>query len=514
MSPESGAVKVASDSEIIIEFSEPVDEASLAASIFVSPSEEKLNYKVRGRRLIIKPQGGIPVDRPMTVTIGSGVKDLHGNALPISTSFAFTAGDSIRGGNIAGRIYGDPPYSGMLVGAWLYSDSLVVAPDTILAQYITQSGEFGEYILSYLPEGEYRVLCWDDKNRDKFFQPGSDRLGIAPKDVTVLADSTVLLDLYAEKRDTTTLSPLLISVVDDHHLKIRFSKYPNNFSTGTFNNLKMTDSSGNALDLRSSWLDPSDSSRVTFLTAGQIKDMPYEAVLEMNLAAVKAGDTTLFEFVGSPQIDTAAPALVRSDPAENSKDVALKPQGVLYFDDLIEGDSLLSSITLTVQDTLNISLTTSGGTANSLKWSSKETVTPGARCLLTVDLTKIFDSQGNVAGDSVKTFFFTTIDPAGKGEISGQVVATNQNYYVVSAWKVGKNRSEMIKTQVNEDGGFKLNNLTPGEYGLWCWKSLDAVKFNAGNLDPFRHCDNFTFLQDTITVRARWESGGVILRLP
>lgn len=450
----------------------------------------------------------------MTVTIGSGVKDLHGNALPVSTSFAFTAGDSIRGGNIAGRIYGDPPYNGILVGAWLLSDSLVVAPDTILAQYMTQSGEFGDYTLSYLPEGEYRILCWDDKNRDKFYQPGSDRLGIAAKDVTVLADSTVSLDLYAEKRDTTTLSPLLLSVIDDHHLEIRFSKHPKNLSGDITNYLKITDSTGNSLDLNSYWLNPSDSSRVTFLTSAQIKDMPYVANFEMSWASGSVGDTTLFEFVGSPQVDSAGPAVIRADPPENSKDVALKPQGVLYFDDLINGDSLLSSISLTVQDSLTIPLTTLEGANNSLKWSAKEAIPPGARCLLTVDLFHIFDSQGNVAGDSVKTFFFTTIDPAGKGEISGQVLATDHSSYTVSAWKVGKNKSEMIKTQVNQDGGFKLDNLTPGEYGLWCWKSIKAVKFNAGNLDPFRHCDNFAFLQDTITVRARWESSGVILRLP
>ncbi len=508
ITPVSGSVNVPANTEIVIEFSEPIDELSLISSVFVSPHEENLKFKVRGRRLIISPKNGIPADRPMTVTIGSGLKDLHGNRLPGSLSFAFTSGDSIRGGGINGRIYGDPPFSGMFVGAWVVTDSLVIAPDTILPDYLTQAGEYGEFYLNYLSEGTYRVLCWEDKNRDRFFQPGLDRIGIPSRDVAVLLDSTIKINLYATKQDTAKFLPLILLATDQSHVQLRFSRKPVNTKSPAYESLlNIIDSTGNSLNVFASWPDPTDSTRIIFLTNSQISGMIYRATYDT--------DTIAFEFKGSSEVDTIGPHVVSSHPAKDAKGLSANVNGYIAFDDKLVFDSISTIASLFFQDSVTIPIEISISEPNTIRWHPTKPLPEGSKCIFSINLGKISDSQGNRAADTTITIFFTTIDLAVNGEISGQVKFTGNPKVFVAAKRIGNAKLPQTQIQANSDGTFMLRRITPGEYSVWCWNDSNHNGiFDPGTLLEYSASEPFYVLQDTITVRARWESSGVILKLP
>lgn len=443
----------------------------------------------------------------MTVTIGSGAKDLHGNPLLTSMTIVFTAGDSILGGEVKGRIYGDPPLTGMMAGAWLVTDTTDISPDSILAPFLTQASDLGVFSLQYLPAGLYTIVCWEDKNRDKLYQPGLDRLAIAWKDVDVLPDSSIELNLFATKRDTVKLSVFLLRPTDNRHLQLRLSKKLTEMTTDWSQAIHVEDSLGNELKLYSVWIEPLDSSRINYFTALQDENMRY--------AAVVAGDTGVFDFSGGPKPDTTGAAISLTFPTPNARDVSLEANGFVAFDDQISGDSLIYALTLTVSDSVSYPIDVSHPSPNILKWKVEHELATDQRCLISLDLSKVFNSEGVVAGDTIWTLFFTTLDPGGTGEIAGQVISLSNNNIKVSAKRIGVTKLQPNEVKVSPDGTFIFRYLAPGDYELWSWKDSDGNgKFNFGNLTPFQHSESFAFLQDTITVRARWESGGVILHLP
>lgn len=441
----------------------------------------------------------------MTVTIGSGLKDIHGNPLIASTTIAVTTGDKIAVGRVQGRIYGDPPLNAMLVGAWQVADSFVIQPDSIVAPYLTQANETGDFTINFMPEGFYRILCWEDRNRDKLYQAGVDRLGIAPKDIYLIDDSLATVDLFAVKRDTTRLFPVYLTAQDNRHVQLRLSKKVSIEANDWLASLSIRDSLNIALLYSNYWIDSNDSARIIYLTEPQMEGMKYRAGF--------SGDTTVFDFKGSDLPDSSAPKIVASIPIENES-VDFLVRGSIIFNDKILPDSLAKIITLTIGDSLNHSVSVSQDFPNILEWSVIDPLNAGARCLLSVDLSRVTDFAGNPAGDTTWTLFFKVIEPGLTGEISGQV-ETESNFPVFVAVKPITGSKKEWRTRLNEiDRSFKLSLLSPGDYRVWCWEDRDNNgEYSAGNLMEFSFSEHFTFATDTVTVRSRWETGGIMLKL-
>jgi len=503
--PHTGSVRVAPDVVLKIEFSEAIDPLSVNSAVFVSPSSLKSEIKVKRRTLSVSFPDGVPQNGVVSVTVGSGLKDLRGNTLASSTTTAFTTGDEIASGNINGRIYGDKPFNGFLVGAYPVDDSLVITPDTILAPYLTQANDSGNFSLDYLTPGWYRVICWEDKNKDKLYQPGIDRIGIAGNDVELASHSAAYIEMRVAKQDTSEAIPVFLQSFDRNHLSLRFSGkiVLSEFLEKSFS---IVDSSQSPLPIKSFWIDPLDSTKLIVLTELQSAELLYTARFE--------SDTTIFEFAGSPQIDTTGPLLMKSVPLDQAKSVPVNLIGLLMFDDALSSDSLDRAITLSIADSEPTPIAPVIRQNNSLEWKTPTALPTGARCLLTIDLTKIFDTAGNVAGDTIRTIFFMTIDPAETGEVSGVITGISNSPVRVSIAKVSAQKSEPIVTSTNEEGAFFFEHLPPGEYNIWCWEDANSNGlFDPGQIDPFRYAEKFAVSQVAIVVRARWETSGLNLSL-
>jgi len=81
VSPAAGAADVAPTTQIVVTFSRPLDDATMGAAITVAPPVAGFT-SVAGRRLAFTPRASLGAGTSYTVTIGHGVHDRGGRALP------------------------------------------------------------------------------------------------------------------------------------------------------------------------------------------------------------------------------------------------------------------------------------------------------------------------------------------------------------------------------------------------------------------------------------------------
>ena len=506
--PAPGTTGVSPRADIEIFFSEPVDAATLEASLFIAPTQtERPKVKVHGQRAVIVLPDSIPEVGALTVTIGSGVKDIHGNALASSFSLAVTAGERIPTGQIAGRVYSDAALQGVIVGAWTSHAREEVRPDTLLAPYLTQCGADGYFKLEYLPEGSYRVLAWGDRDGNRKYAPGVDLLALPPFDLTIIEDSVATISLWAAKRDTAEAIPAYASAPDQRHLTVRLTRPPGALLPRFLADAIVKDSLGEDLQVLTGWVDPLDSAKLVFFTATQDSGVNYAVFFQ--------GDTSELSFSASSVPDTSRLKLMQFSPLQGARDAGAQPEGQLVFDDALKEAPSSEAVILMKSDSFRVAVDLHWDAANRISWKASEIVGSGERVKLNVNVGLINDRCGNAGADSIFIIAFETADPATLGSIAGRVSGGDGSDLRVAA-KPLDGAKKVAKTALGlNDGTYVIEGLVPGRYIVWTW--LDRTKdahLTLGDLTPFSFSDPFVFHADTLTVRARWQTGGIDLKLP
>ncbi|MCP4705010.1 MAG: Ig-like domain-containing protein, partial [candidate division Zixibacteria bacterium] len=163
--PISGMVNVPVGNQITITFSERITTKDVEEAIFITPRPDgEVKYSWKKTSLLITLPNYFKSNTTYVISIGTEMKDLRGNKLEESFSFAFSTGETIAEGSIKGLvIQDDKPTAGITIGLYDYSllDSILVS-DSLYPPYLTQSGKDGEFEFNYLPDGKYFVLAFGD----------------------------------------------------------------------------------------------------------------------------------------------------------------------------------------------------------------------------------------------------------------------------------------------------------------------------------------------------------------
>ena len=185
--PESDALEVARDTEVEIVFSEPMNREQTEAALFTSPTGP-LQLSWHGSRLRIAMP--LAEERTYVLTVGTGARDLRGNALTKSFTLAFATGSQLDQGLVRGRVYQEhQPLAGAHVWAYdLETFSGEVGLDE--PSYQTQSGADGGYEFARLAPGHYRVLAFRDANRNAL--PDADEWLALPASSAEVGEEEVL----------------------------------------------------------------------------------------------------------------------------------------------------------------------------------------------------------------------------------------------------------------------------------------------------------------------------------
>ncbi len=516
--PENGAVNVGLSNSITLFFSERIVKPPSGKAVFVSPRPSRdPKIKWKSSRIEVVLPDSFKVPQTYIVSLSSSIADLHGNRLDSSSIVAFSTGPAIDSGEVAGHIYsGNHPGSGLIVALYnasTFEDSTVVF-DSLYPDYVAQSNKEGFFAFQYLPEREYKLVAFDDKNRNERFNP--ERESFALPDRPIIIGGQIPLDnLLLSLTTQDTVSAEIISAVFtvDRLLKVRLSrKIPLKLLRQSPSNLMLSNQSDtpkkapHVFPCNSLLESDEDSASVLNGYFGLLRDGIYN--LELTYDISKPSLRYRNVEVSSVK-DINAPTVVRFNPGN-----------VPQFMDQVEIQAVFSEpLDTTKMSEGTFELWESADTKVSLsrEWLDAfhlllhpALLKEGARYRLAVTEFEVADLAGNILGDSLREYPFTILASDSLGSASGEVVIDitgEEDSPVVLSFR------QLGTQQVFHSGAsgreFKMD-LPRGKYLLsgFVDSDLDGTKGN-GSIYPFRLAETSASYPDTIAVRARFETTGI-----
>ena len=462
--PESDALEVAQDTEVEIVFSEPMNREQTEAALFTSPIGP-LQLSWHGPRLRISMP--LAEERTYVLTVGTGARDLRGNALTKSFTLAFATGSQLDQGLVRGRVYQDhQPVAGAHVWAYdLGAFSEEVGLDE--PSYQTQSGVDGGYEFVRLAPGHYRVLAFRDANRNAL--PDADEwLALPASSVEVEEEEVLAGDLALVRRQMSVPVLKRVQAVHTERLMLLFDEAvePQDLD------LEVT-----GLAVESLYAAPGAEEKIYVETATQEPDQGYAVQLVFAGAPVQWDAPVR----GSGRSDRNPPSFVGLTRNRLAPSDALD----LLFSEAMQPVSLAGFWTES-DSTQALAGNWLWPAPNCARFAPAEPLAPGAY-RLAGSAAQFVDRTGNSLADSLLTLSFTV--GAETAAIRGQVQAGEEGRVQVAA--INEN-GRTYTEWADEEGRFDLDSLLAGTYSLWGFVDRDGDgEYSSGSLSPFRYSEPY-----------------------
>lgn len=514
--PANGSLNVSSENRILIYFSETVIPPVAGASVFVSPqpaSKPKLKWK--SDRLEIIFEDSFKADQTYVVSVGA-LADLRGNKLDSAGVIAFSTGAALDSGAIGGMVKAeDKPKAGVFVA--LYdeadlADSCVY--DSLVPAYLTRTNGEGVFTLDYLPRRSFRLIAFEDKNHDGFFNPHREAFAVTDRAIVVGGEAP-LNNLLLSLTTLDTLRPEILSATytSERLLRVRLSR-----------------------KIKIDWLhdhpervlvkSSTDTSAISKAHSILEKRNEESSILTLALPNLAAGDYILqvqtdsgFEPLIYPELvvedreDKTAPQLESFTPGRSPR-FASEVEIRMIFSEPLDTTALSSETFLLWQEPEQlIDLEWYWEDSFRLRFLSPE-ISAGHNYRLVVTDFELRDRAGNALGDSLSEHRFVTIDDDSLGSISGLISrlipGQEEQPVILKFLKVGE-KSPMTMTVEGEQFRFEVPS---GDYLLTALLDRNGDgQAGVGSACPFGFAETQADYPDTISVRARFETTGIVFEI-
>lgn len=317
---------------------------------------------------------GFDRNKTYSIVITKDFKDVNaGNPLTSPFVYAFSTGDKIDKGSISGKIFSDS-YNRLLVSCYMLNsqNQNFLKPDTLNPDCVTQPDETGNYILSNLPPGKYRLFAFNDDDRNNLYNKDVEKIALLSNDLTIL-DSNKLTgnnflfknyDLDLTSRDffqslkSDSLN-IVYSSLENTSLGVpldaRFYFYFKNKSVSKIqaaDNLKLIDSISNApVKLVYNWIN--DSLLQVFTPEKLKPGRKYQFDLKLPSVNFNRTFTTVTEgqtgnITGSITVQDSLSLigeinilLIKKQNPLQRYSLSLNNPGIFKFENIAEGDYIL-----------------------------------------------------------------------------------------------------------------------------------------------------------------------------
>jgi len=510
--PVNGSTDVARSDHVVLYFSESIVKPEGKKAVYISPRfAEEPELKWKSDRLIINFPDSFEVDQTYIISLSTDITDRRKNRLDSLTSMAFSTGTIIDSGGISGQVFSDEkPAAGVLVA--LYDVAVLEADhpfDSVYGQYITQTSSSGQFTFSYLPDREFCLVAFQDRNRDEMFSYGTEVFAV-PDRPTVVNGILPLdeLRMVLTQQDTAAAAIKAASYSAEGMLRMRISRPidpaqlmadPSRVkvrstvdTTVTFLGQAIVDSAGESTSSVVAYIGRLDEGvySVTMNYDSLVSPLGFDS-LRVRGDEDKEPPQMVFEPGRHPQfLDELAMRATFSEPLDTT---ALTEETFQLFDE--QGAQL--ALSWRWQDPLK------------LVFESTD-IRAGGKYRMSVTEFQVMDLAGTVMGDSLRELAFSTIDPDSVGAIMGQVEielpGKTHDPVVLEFVKVSSKQTFVLPVRSRD---YKIE-VPAGKYMASGF--IDSDKDGAigrGSAVPYKLSETVMNYPDTITVRARFETADV-----
>jgi hypothetical protein len=512
------------DSRVALEFSKYVDRRSVEESIFISPYVKDVEFNWSGREVEMSFREPLRENTTYVVTIGTDVLDTNNrNRMAHAFSLAFSTGTQIDRGEIRGRVFDEKP-SGVMIFAYRLDDlnADTLNPMTQKPDYITQAGSAGDYSLSHLTFGLYRIIALRDEFRNLLYDPETDAMSTAPGDIGLDERDSLRSELNFQLTTEDTTAPRLIfaAATDVRHVDLTFSEdiesaevLPEAFTiSDTLQSRR--------LGVKNVFLHLENPAVVTLVTEQQQKDSLYRIFVgkvKDRTGHIVNPLASSKQFTGTAQPDTLPPRLLFTTAGDSTIHFSVNEQFRFDFSDALQRQSVDGGVQLRGRDSVEISHSTTWSTAASFTVRPQQPLRPDYFYTFFVRFDSLRDEVGNRWKDSTRKFSFRTVDPEKVSSIEGTFFDEDTSLvdrYVIIAQNDIDKSTRPVHVNAKRGGKFIFPQLGQGEYRLKAFQDLNSTGiYNSGKPFPFVPAERFAVYRDSVKVRARWPVEDVLIKM-
>ncbi|MBI2428266.1 MAG: Ig-like domain-containing protein [Ignavibacteriales bacterium] len=504
-----------------MEFSEYVDRRSTEEAIFISPNIQDKEFDWSGTEVELIFHEELRKNTTYVITIGTDVRDVRAsNRMANSFSLSFATGDKIDNGMITGKVFDEKP-DGVMIFSYRLNDikADTLDPKYTKPDYLTQTGKDGEFRLTNIAPGMYRLFAVRDEFRNLLYDPETDGVGTTD-DVTLTESDSMKsgLKFIIAKEDTTAPRITSAQPVDGSHLSVQFSE-PMDTTTIRSSSFAITDTMGRTL-VNVLELFPTNFqlTAYTLITDRQYGDSLYLLhVQETVKDKAGYGMSPLAQsklFTGSGVQDTIPASILFLSIKDSSSKIFSDNSIMVRFSDVIrraQADSIFRILRNKDSSSVPCIFTWLDPAAVSVKptipFAVNETYS------LSIVWNYIADLAGNMRKDSITTVQFSIDDPENYGSIEGNFAGFRSETSVIQTENIVDKKQPQKKVKTSAAGKFSFSRLPEGRYVLKAFDDLNKnFMHDAGKPFPFLRAEQFSHYKDTIRVRPRWPVDGVIFK--
>ncbi|EQB63758.1 MAG: hypothetical protein RBG1_1C00001G1337 [candidate division Zixibacteria bacterium RBG-1] len=516
--PLSGSAKVEPTSKLKITFSEKMQKKLAQEAVLLFPAES-LEYKWEKNSLILKPKTILKPNRTYVVTVGTKASDSHNNQLKSSFSFAFSTGDFLDQGFISGKaFYNGKPEPSVSIWAYLLTNTKDITPGKEKPAYVVQTEKNGNYSLQYLSKGNYRLVAVKDANLDLNWDPAKEPLGLTFSDTKVDEASWRVenLNFNLTLRDTAQFQLKECQMLDNQKIKLSFNNNLDKKTAYNANNFTVTSpTDDNRIKISQIYFWYGDNKDLYLLAEDKLRDAEYKVSITNLLDEEKNILTQNFnscQFKGSVHPDTTEPKILVSTPLKNQINLPLETEIEIFFTEPMNQKSVENNFSLKDSSGNMVKGNNSWENGTHFKFTAEQNLSGKMTYSVKLATQNVSDLSGNLLPDTLWNVKFTTVNPDTFGSVSLEIKSKEQYLENIIVNLSLLDKKQNYQKILDKSGKFIFDTVIPGKYLLDGFVDLDNNgKFSFGKLFPFEPAEPFSIHLDTISVRSRWETAGIVL---
>jgi hypothetical protein len=239
VAPDSGATNVGRSDPMVLEFSEWVDPATVRAAVSLMPAPARApEILVDGPRVTIRLREPLDSATTSVLRLGAGIADFRGAALVEAREIPFSTGAALDSGTLAVRAWiaddsSTPRVARGRVGLYALDSSRRAGLSRLLrrkdstawlsappspwrekAWRWAQTDSLGVARFTHLGPGRWRVVAWEDPDKDGYWRPGEENVAWVGDLVWTAAAGRDTLWARLSRLDTLSKPDSVKSVAD------------------------------------------------------------------------------------------------------------------------------------------------------------------------------------------------------------------------------------------------------------------------------------------------------------
>jgi len=196
--------------ELVFEFNEFIEARSMKQDKIINPPVKDYDFYTSRRSLVIELNEPLQENTTYTFNLREAVTDATEKNAAKNVILAFSTGSKLDSFQVQGNVTDlmtNRPAEEYLVALYEEGDTLNPFEDPPV--YLTKTDDKGNYAISYIRVGTYKLYTYNDKNNNLKIDSNSESLGFEAEPIVLLPDEAALLtlpidSLVAELPDTAT----------------------------------------------------------------------------------------------------------------------------------------------------------------------------------------------------------------------------------------------------------------------------------------------------------------------